>query len=139
MGVSAFGVDHGPDEIEKLANPLTALRTFGGAAKAGQGLGQVGGALKSVGSGVGGAIGRGGMRLGRAGSGNIGAARIAGPGRGAQGVRALGRGQQRLGAGLNRVGTAAVRRPGLTGGTALTGGVGAVGGTGYAMGSRRRQ
>jgi len=30
---SAFGVDHGYDEIEKIGNPVAALRTFGTAAK----------------------------------------------------------------------------------------------------------
>jgi hypothetical protein len=119
---SAFGIDHG--EFEKAFKPPS----IGGALKP----------LKAVGSGLGSALGGAGMKVGRAGTANIGAAKIAGAGPGAKKVGLLGRSQQRLGAGLNRVGTGAMQRPGLAGGLALGGGTAAVGGAGFGAGRRRQ-
>jgi hypothetical protein len=113
--ISAFGVDHG-SEIAKFGAP---------------GLGRIGAKLGSV-------VGSAGMKLGRAGTGNLKAAKIAGAGPGAAGVKRLGMGQQRLGGGLNRLGTGMMRRPGLTGGLAVGGGAAGGGAALGSLNNRRR-
>jgi hypothetical protein len=113
--ISAFGVDHG--EIEK-------------------------GLFSAVGSKLGGAVGRTGMKLGRSGTGKLKAAPPAGkglwPGHG--GVqRAVGQGQQKAASGLNQLGQGMMKRPGLTGGLAI-GGAGAGAGAGAGLlGQRQRR
>jgi hypothetical protein len=120
--ISAFGVDHGQsDQIEKLANPVRALRTFGGAI--GSGTSRMGQGLSSR-------------------SANLGAKLRTRPGvatmRRSAGVSAAGAGQRGGGA-LNRFGGAMTRRPGLTGGLATGGTTAGVGATGMAIGQRRKQ
>ena len=112
MTTSAFGVDHGGEEVAKAF-----------------GAGAVGGALRKLGQGIG-----MGARQGAAGAG-----KMARPNVGAGGARGvMGAGQIGAGKGLKKVSNFAMKRPGLTGGLAAGGTAGAVGGGGYAMGNRRQ-
>jgi hypothetical protein len=115
MTTSAFGVDHGFEDVEK------AFGMGGG--------GALGGGLRKLGQNIG-----MGARKGAAGAG-----KMARPNVGAGGARgALGRGQVQAGRGLKQASNFAMKRPGLTGGLAAGGTAGAVGGGGYALGNRRQ-
>ena len=116
---SAFGVDHGHEEIAKFG--------FGG-----------------LGAGIARKTTQLGSRLGGAGAGNTGAARAMGkpPTPGMRGVKrglgAAGAGQSAMGGQLKRLGAGMAKRPGLTGGVAAGGAAAGAGGGAAAYGNRRR-
>lgn len=142
--ISAFGVDHGGDEVSKIANPLGALRTFGGAA--------TGGVKAAMGAGTGARRATGMAALPkpaeafRSATGGLGArvsgglksagARISG----APGKRAAPGLRQKAGGALTGLGQKTFARPVATGAATLGAGGAAAGAGGVAaFGGRRRQ
>jgi hypothetical protein len=135
--ISAFGVDHGYQDVEKLANPIQALRTLGG------------GAAKVAGAGAHRAPGMSAMPkpagalrtlTGQAGVGvSGGLKRLGAKVTGTPGKRAAPTMRTRLGGAITGLGQRTTSNPVRTGAVALGGGAAAVGGGGLAIGNRRRQ
>jgi hypothetical protein len=148
--LSAFGIDHGYSEVEKIANPINALRTFGGAAKTAAGPVKVsmasgGGAHRAAGmSSVpkpAGAIRQATAGLGASVSGGL--KQLGAKVSGASGKRAVPTMRSRAGGALTGLGQKSFNHPIGTGAAALGAGGAAVGGggvaAGNAFGGRRRQ
>jgi hypothetical protein len=109
---SAFGIDHGHEEIAKLGFGGLGGAIAGGTRKLATGLGRGSAGLRRGAATNPSAIGGAKMKLGTAG------------GRAAGGLRKLGQGM--------------ASRPGLTGGVAAGGAAAGVGGGAAAIGNRRR-
>ena len=117
---SAFGVDHGYDEISKLG---------------------LGGAFTGLGARIGGGVERYGSNVRRIGAQQMGTARKAGSAispQQAHGLKVGGAANVRSGGKIRSVGQAMQRRPGLTGGLAAGGAAAGIGGGAAAIGNRRR-
>ena len=140
--ISAFGIDHGYSEVEKIANPMEMLRTFGGAAKAAVGgagkaaggahrapglaaMPKPAGQLRSMTGGLGANVSGGLKRAGAALSGNPGK-------RAVPGLR------QKAGGALTSLGQKSFAHPIGTGAATLGAGGAALGAGGIAAGRRRQ-
>lgn len=123
---SAFGVDHGYEQVSKLGMPgMGAATKLGGAM--GSKSTQMGGALRKMG----GANKRAGTMLGKKPD------QTTSMGMQARGHQRLGQAQSGMGAKMKQAGAAMSSRPGMTGGLTIGGGT-AIGGGAYAM-HRRQQ
>lgn len=113
---SAFGVDHGPEEISKLG--------LGG--------------ISSLGSKIGAKTMKVGQGLRQSGANNMAMGRRAGGGFGA-GMQAGGARRVQAGGQLKKLGAGMAKRPGLTGGLAVGGGAAGVAGAGGLLANRQRR
>ena len=121
---SAFGVDHGYEEIEKWSIPgAGAISRLGSA---------MGGKTTSMGAGLRRMGGRNKSMATKAGKKGNKSFQVRGQGR-------LGQAQSAVGARLKQAGGAMSRNPGVTGGTAVGTTALGVGGGGYALGHDRKQ
>jgi hypothetical protein len=111
---SAFGIDHGYEEIEKFGFGALGAKIGVGAVKAGQGLS------------------RGSAQMRRAG-------RAAGPGFMGSAQKKIGAAGGMAGGQLRKLGQGMQKRPGLTGGLAAGGAAAGAGGAGGAFMNRQRR
>ena len=109
---SAFGIDHGHEEIAKFGLAGLGSKIAGGTMKLGQGLRSSGASNMAMGRRAGGGFG--------------------------QGMQRGGAGRVKAGGQLRKLGQGMAKRPGLTGGIAAGGAAAGVGGGAAAIGNRRR-
>jgi hypothetical protein len=126
---SAFGIDHGYEDIEKFGFGALGAKIGGGLAAGGSKLARSG--AQAMGAGR-------KMQAGKLGVGSFGAGSSQAMQHG-KGMMIGGRLKAKTGLGMNKLGQGMLKRPGLTGGLAAGGAAAGIGGGAAAIGNRQRR